>query len=145
MNTDFWMTVILPICVCVVLPVLIVFIVGRVRQNETNRKTEVMLKALENGTPIDPEFFKSPKKAKKARTTKEKLLDNLTGACVTGGLGLAFVLLGALGVMDNGSFMITAGAVLLAIGLANLVVFIIGRNMMSKEIEAEEKQIPKDE
>jgi hypothetical protein len=41
--------------------------------------------------------------------------------------------------------MITAGAVLLAIGLANLVVFIIGRNMMSKEIEAEEKQIPKDE
>ena len=38
MNNEFWIEVILPICICVVLPVLIVFIVGRVRQNETNRK-----------------------------------------------------------------------------------------------------------
>ena len=34
-------TVLVPIAVCVVLPVLIVFIIGRVRQNETNRKAEV--------------------------------------------------------------------------------------------------------
>lgn len=38
----------IPVCICVVLPVLIVRIVGKVKQNETNRKAEIMLKALES-------------------------------------------------------------------------------------------------
>ena len=36
-------TVILPIFICVVLPVAIVLIIGLVRRNETNRRAEVML------------------------------------------------------------------------------------------------------
>ena len=37
----------LPLGVCVVLPVMIVWLVTRARQNETNKKTEIMLKAIE--------------------------------------------------------------------------------------------------
>ena len=41
--------------ICVILPVMIVWIVSRVRQNEINRKAEIMLKALEAGVEINPE------------------------------------------------------------------------------------------
>ncbi|MBR0533359.1 MAG: hypothetical protein IJK19_01550 [Bacteroidales bacterium] len=144
MNNEFWIEVILPICICVVLPVLIVFIVGRVRQNETNRKTEVMLKAIENGTPIDPDYFKSSR-PKKQRSIKERLLDRLTGASVTGLIGVAALVYGIwkgnLSGWDEGDrILILIAAVLIAIGIANLVFFIIGKKMLAKEIEEEEKQ-----
>jgi len=124
---------------------MVVLIVGLVRKNETNRKAEVMLKAIENGASIDPEFFKSTTKQKKQRTIKERLLDRLTGACVTGLIGVAMLAYGIwkgdLNGWDNGDKMlILISAVLIAIGIANLVLFIIGKNMLSKEIEAEEEQ-----
>lgn len=145
MGSDFWVAFVLPVFICVVLPVMVVLIVGLVRKNETNRKAEVMLKAIENGASIDPEFFKSTTKQKKQRTIKERLLDRLTGACVTGLIGVAMLAYGIwkgdLNGWDNGDKMlILISAVLIAIGIANLVLFIIGKNMLSKEIEAEEEQ-----
>ena len=65
----------LPVAICVILPVLIVYIVGRVRKNETDRKAEIMLKAIENGATVDPNFFKP---AKKQRTIKQELLEKLS-------------------------------------------------------------------
>ena len=56
--------------ICVVLPVMIVWLVTRVRQNETNKKTEIMLKAIESGATIDVNFFKEKQGAK---TIKERL------------------------------------------------------------------------
>lgn len=137
--------ILIPLGICVAMPVLIVYFVSRARQNETNRRTEVMLKAIENGAPIDPELFKSPKKDKKARSHKEKLLDHLTGACVTGFIGVAVLAYGiwkgCLGGWDAGDKMcILIAAILIAIGIANLVVYILGMKMFAKEIELEEKQ-----
>ena len=145
MGSDFWVAFVLPVFICVVLPVMVVLIVGLVRKNETNRKAEVMLKAIENGASIDPEFFKSTTKQKKQRTIKERLLDRLTGACVTGLIGVAMLAYGIwkgdLNGWDNGDKMlILISGVLIAVGIANLVLFIIGKNMLSKEIEAEEEQ-----
>ena len=37
--------ILVPLGICVVLPVMIVWLVTRARQNETNKKTEIMLKA----------------------------------------------------------------------------------------------------
>lgn len=145
MGSEFWVAFVLPVFICVVLPVMVVLIVGIVRKNETNRKAEVMLKAIENGASIDPEFFKSTTKQKKQRTIKERLLDRLTGACVTGLIGVAMLAYGIwkgdLNGWDNGDKMlILISGVLIAVGIANLVLFIIGKNMLSKEIEAEEEQ-----
>ena len=42
-----------PVFVCVVLPIVIVWLVARTRQNEANRKAEIMLKAIEAGVPVD--------------------------------------------------------------------------------------------
>ena len=75
--------IIVPIFVCVILPVAVVFIVGRTKQNEINRKTEVMIKAIENGAQIDPEMFKNTEPAPKApKTLKQELVEKLTGGCV---------------------------------------------------------------
>ena len=50
--------------VCVVLPVLIVWLVLRSRKHQIDRKTEIVMKAIEAGVPVDENFFKSPKKEK---------------------------------------------------------------------------------
>lgn len=51
--------IILPIFMCVVMPVAIVWLVMRAKQNETNKMAEIMLKAIEAGIPLDPDFFKT--------------------------------------------------------------------------------------
>lgn len=51
--------IVLPLGVCVALPVLIVWLVGRVQQNETNRKADIMLKAIESGATVDTDLFRS--------------------------------------------------------------------------------------
>lgn len=64
---------IVTIGVCVILPVLIVWIVGRVRQNATNRKAEIILKAMEQqGAEFNPDLIK-PLLQKKSRSREISL------------------------------------------------------------------------
>ena len=139
MNT-FGIEVIVPIFVCVLLPVTIVWLVMRAKKNETDRKAEIMLKAIESGSAIAPDFFK-PQKTDQ-RTLKEKLLGRLTGACVTSMLGIVF-LVGGIGLgwkLNLGALpsLPLLGGILLAVGIALFVVFFVSRKMLAKEIEAEE-------
>lgn len=135
-----------PICICVVLPVTIVWLVTRARQNETNRKTEIMLKAIEAGAVIDADFFNKATK-QQSKTIKEKLLSRLTAACVLTLMGIIFIareiLLTTGSCQDEGPHMVLplAGGILLAIGIAQFIVYFIGKKMLSKEIEAEEKSL----
>ena len=147
--TYFWnhfFDAIVPICICVVLPSIIIWLTGRVKQNETNRKAEIMLKALDNGAKIDTDFFKSQSAS---RTIKERLLGRLTGASVTGLLGVALLAVAIyMGCIfdwsknDNVIIMTTLlGGILLAVGIALFIVYFSGKKMLAKEIAAEEKQI----
>ena len=142
MDFDF----LIPIGICVVLPVMIVWLVMRSRQHEMDRKTEVMLKAIEAGAKIDADFFRGPQEA---LTIKERLLKRLTSACVTSLLGL-FMLVGGIlygvrmgwDLLDGpGSILAIPGGVLLAIGVALFIVYFVGKKMLAKEIEAEERSI----
>ena len=138
------METLVPIFICVVLPVAIVWIVSHYRRLATERKAEVMLKAIESGTPVDPEFFKP---VKKAQSIKEKLLERLNGACITGLMGAAFLIISW--VFPEANFVVpatllpVAGAVMLAIGIGLLIVYFVGKKMLAKEIEAEEKNLQK--
>ena len=147
--TYFWnhfFDALIPICICVVLPTLVIWLIGRVKQNETNRKAEIMLKALDNGAKIDSDFFKSPSGSK---TIKERLLGRLTGACITGLLGVAVLAVAVyMGSRldwssNDGVIIFTTlfGGILLAIGIALFIVYFCGKKMLAKEIAAEEKQI----
>lgn len=137
------------VCIFGVLPVLIIWLVGRVRQHETDRKAEIMLKALDNGAKIDTEFFRGS-----GKTIKERLLGKLTVACIMGLIGLAILAVTiyiALNIEKFGGdyvivlFTAMAGGILLAVGLAFFIVYLVGRRLLAKEIAVEEKQISRQE
>ena len=135
--------ILVPIFVCVVLPVTIVWLITRARQNETNRKTEVMLKAIEAGATIDANFFKNPKES---ITIKERLLKRLTGGCIFSLMGVVFTIIGLVNrsmALDIDAFTIPVlfDGIFFAIGVAHLIVFYVGRKMLAKEMEAEEKSL----
>ena len=137
-----------PVFICVILPVVVVWLVTRAKQNETNRKADIMLKAIEAGVPVDMEQFKSAKK-KAPVSIKQELLDKLNGACITSLMGIGFLTLGILRVVitDFGrnsllnKFWLPAGCVLLAVGIGLFISYFVGKKLLSKEIEAEEKKL----
>ena len=53
------MDILTPIFICVVMPVAIVWLVMRTKQNETNKTAEIIIKVIESGNPIDQDFFKT--------------------------------------------------------------------------------------
>ncbi len=134
--------IIVPIALCVVLPVMIVWLINRTLQNETNRKTEIMLKAIESGVTIDANFFKAQKAT---LTIKERLLKRLSGGCICTLTGL---ILGTIGILKfvgwNGtttSLALLIGGILLGIGVSLIVVFFVGKKMLAKEMEEEAKAL----
>jgi membrane protein CcdC involved in cytochrome C biogenesis len=137
-------TVLVPICVCVILPVTIVWIVMKAKKNEVNRKSEILLKAIESGVAIDTNLFKTEQRH---ISTKERLLKRLTGACVTTFIGIAIIISSCITWSrygnsihaDNIQFPLLAGCTLLAVGIALFIVFFTGKKMLAKEIEAEEQ------
>ncbi len=132
------------VCICVLLPIIIVRIIGKVKENETNREAEIMLKALDKGIISDISLHRNT-----GKTIKERLLRRLTGACVTGFLGLAFAAVGiVMHLMTEWrmpqeliSMVYLIGGVLLAIGIALLIAYFAGKKVLAKEIEAEEKRL----
>ena len=142
--------ILIPIGICVVLPVMIVWLINRTRQNETNRKTEIMLKAIESGATIDADFFKVQQEQKGPRTIKERLLRRLTSGCVFTLMGVAFALIGLVTRsmmadihMSNDAFTMPCilGGIFFSIGVALLIGFFVGKKMLAKEMEAEAKAL----
>lgn len=138
--------ILLPIGVCVVLPVTIVWLIMRTRQNETNRKAEIMLKAIEAGVAVDPNLFKEENEPK---STKERLLKYLMAACVTMFPGLVLFAIALFSCIKFGfefpdTLILTAGGILIGIGTAFLIVYRTGMKLLAKEIEAEEKSLTKE-
>ncbi|MCR5548715.1 MAG: hypothetical protein K6F25_08180 [Bacteroidales bacterium] len=137
----------LPLFICVVLPVMIVWIISRTRQNEANKRAEIMLKAIEAGMPVDADLLKPRKKA--PESIKQNLLGKLNGACVTSLMGVAFLALGIIRSVkpefDTGmtfdSWLFPAGGILLAVGIGLFITYFAGKKMLAKEIEAEEKKL----
>lgn len=97
--------VLVPIAIVVVMPVLVVWLVMRARQHEVDKKAEVLLKAVENGTQIDPAFFANA--GAKKKSVKDKLMGYLTVAMITGTICLVtlvvqIVFYSMLGIWENG-------------------------------------------
>ena len=132
---------------CFSLPVTIVWLVQRARQNETNKKAEIMLKAIEAGVPVDMEQFKTKKV--KSGSVKQDLLDKLTGACVTSLMGVAFVIYACIGYFNPewiegrmfAKLSPIAGGIMMAVGIGLFISYFVGKKMLGTEIEAEEKKL----
>ena len=135
--------IIVLIGICVVLPVMLVWLVTRVRRNEIDKKTEVMLKAIEAGATIDSDLFKEA--PKKRKSTKERLLNRLICGCAASIIGAALTALGIIPWMtledDTFAPLLIFGGISLAVGIALFIGFFVGRKMLAKEMEAEEKSL----
>jgi len=136
--------ILVPIFVCFALPVGIVFCVMWAKRNETNRKAEVALKAIEKGAQVDPKFFGETEKCVKTRGVKEKVFVNLKAGLILTGLGLACLAAAFLPDGNLEDFGI-ACTILTFLGVAFIVYFFIARKHFAKEIEAEEAKIGKAE
>ena len=131
----------LPIIICVLLPIAIVWICTAYRRMNVNTKAEVLMKALEKGAPCDVDGFVHDKKARTQKVEMEKSVKNKMNERIQTGLTLlaiggAFLVWTLL----RGADLIFVAAILLLLGLAFTCSGLIGRKMYAEEIAAETKK-----
>lgn len=136
---DALVEILIPIGVAVVLPVAIVAIVFKSALASDRNRKEIILAALEKNPNLDVEdLVKRMKKSNKL--IKEKLLARLERGCLCCLMGVAFVLLYFFLSVQN-EFLIITGAALIAVGIAFLISYFVGRRMLAKEMEAEQQNM----
>ena len=130
--------ILIPIGVAVVLPVAIVAIVFKSALASDRNRKEIILAALEKNPNLDVEdLVKRMKKSNKL--IKEKLLARLERGCLCCLMGVAFMLLYFFLGVQGEDFIVVVGAALIAIGIAFLISYFVGRRMLAKEMLAEER------
>jgi len=133
------------VSVCVVLPIVVVWLCIRAVINRENIRKEIILTALEKDAGMDVEQIVR-KLQPKGKLLKEKLLNRLLRGVIFSISGLLFIAVGiwfAVGTAakdDTVVGFLMAGGNILAVGAAFIVNFFVGKKMLSREIEAEEKQ-----
>ncbi len=141
--------ILVPIGICVVLPVMIVWLSMRKSMNETNKRTEIALEAIRNNSELNVEdFFK--KMTPKEKLIKEKLMAKLQKACILLLLGIGFLVYAGIKAYVGGShpdsveLPALAGVIMTAIGAPMLYVYFVSKKTLAKEMEAEEKALEQD-
>ena len=143
---DFAEETIVPIGICVILPIIIVWLIMRRKTNETNRRTEVLLAVIEKNPDLDMDMEDFIRKMNpKTKTTKERLMNRLLWGLVFIAIGTSLLLSVLYQDYQGGAaldyFPIYSGSgCLLLIGISFVAVFFISKRMLAKEIEAEEKK-----
>lgn len=138
--------ILVPIALCCVLPIMIVWFITRRRINETNARTQIALAALEKNPDLDIEELLK-KVARNGKLLKEKLLTKLLWGSFTTLLGIGLIGFGIylsanhLGGTDDPMTAVCFGLISLGVGIAFLVNYGVGKKMLAKEIEAEEKSV----
>lgn len=137
--------VLVPVAICVILPISIVAIVVGKKRHEMNKRTEILLAAIEKNAELDVDEYlrkMSPNK----KTIKERLITKLLWGSVLSALGVAVlvysfwmdILGGMLTRSLKGQYM--SGATLLLVGLAIILVFFISKKMLANEMKVEAEQ-----
>ena len=119
----------------------------RNRRYKSERQTELMAKMIERGDSSNLDFkamAEALQDPKKQVSTKASLLNNLKWGCIFSFVGLALLGVALYGHLTDArpvpEFLIIGG-IICAIGLGFVVTFLISKNYLKEEIEAEEKQL----
>ena len=124
------------------LPIWIAILVYRHKVNATNKRTQIILTALEkNEGSVPEELLKSLNEPKKS--TKERLLWKLLWGILGCLTGLGLIIATIVEYYANQCFdteLLIYGLVVLAAGVAFLVYYFVGRRALQAEIEAEEQK-----
>ena len=137
--------IVLVACGCI-LPIVAILAVVRKKMNDTNQRTQIVLAAIEKNPEMDIEELLK-KISAKPRLLKEKLLTKLLWGCLATLLGIGLMGTGAWmgyvgGSVPNDIYSaVCSGLIALGVGIAFLVNYFVGKKMLAKEIEAEEKSV----
>ena len=138
--------ILVPIACGCVLPIVAILSGVRKKMNETNQRTQIVLAAIEKNPEMDIEEIMK-KISHKPRLLKEKLLTKLLWGCLAILLGIGLIGTGAWmgyvggSVPDDIYAVVCSGLIALGVGIAFLVNYFVGKKMLAKEIEAEEKSV----
>ena len=134
----------IPIACGCILPIFAIWMGVRKEMNETNTRTQIVLAAIEKNPDMDLEELMA-KISPKKKLLKEKLLSKLQTGNITALLGIGFLVcalyadyMGGMNPKDLRMLYI-AGVILLVVGVAFLRNYFVGKKMLAKEMEAEEK------
>ncbi len=138
--------ILVPIACGCVLPIVAILSGVRKKMNETNQRTQIVLAAIEKNPDMDIEELMK-KISRNGKLLKEKLLTKLLWGCLTILLGIGLIGLGAwLGYVGGGGtddpfVSVCFGLIALGVGIAFMINYFVGKKMLAKEIEAEEKRV----
>lgn len=139
------MIIIVVIGICVVLPLMVIWLINKRKNHEIDKQTEILMAMMEKHPDLDPaEVMKKLNVSSKShKTIKQKLLDNvLIGGFMTlMGLAVLIPYLCGMVFFGNKEKGIFCGGIMLAVGLAFLIYYLVSKKQLSGEIEAEEKQL----
>lgn len=127
----------IPLGICVALPVLIVWLVMRNSRHETDQRTAILIEGIKNGKEIDEDLLPGTKKEPRQVGIKGRMLAMLLTGCLLTLVGIALVI--SLCAVHYSRKMLTLGICLCGLGIPFIVYFIVGTKMFKAEIEAEEK------
>ena len=139
------MIITIVIGICVVLPIMIVWLVNKRKSHEIDKQTEILTTMLEKHPDLDPaEVMKKLNVSSKShQTIKQKLLGNLFSGGMMTLMGLAVLIPHLCGLVffGNKEKGIYVGGMMLAMGVAFLIYYFVSKKQLSSEIEAEEKRL----
>lgn len=130
--------ILIPIFVCVVLPVSIIWIVYRFLINKTNKKTEIILEAIKNNPGIDTEKLVESLKSEEI-TPWESLNRKLLRGSIFTLIGIAFVLIAIFCPDDDAAEMWVVAGISGAIGIGFLITYFFAYKHIDKLVAEKER------
>lgn len=142
---EVFMIIIVVVGICVVLPIMIIWIINKRKSHEIDKQTEILMAMLEKHPDLDPaEVMKKLNVSSKShKSVKEKLLGNLFSGGMMLLMGLAILIPHLCGMVffGNQANGIYVGGMMVAMGVAFLIYYLVSKKQLSAEIEAEERRL----
>lgn len=136
--------IIIVLLTSVIFPISIVLITSRRKMASERIRKEIILASLEKNANLDVKELVN-KMNESNKLLKEKLISKLEGGLITLFIGIGLLIAACLASTVGGAkgmlfYCIMGGIVCTAVGIALLISYYIGKRMLAKEIEAEEKE-----
>jgi ABC-type Fe3+ transport system permease subunit len=134
-------SILVPIFVCVVLPIAIVLITSLAKMHSENKRTQIIIKAIEANKDVDTDkLIESPKKPQK--TAREMLNLRLLRGCQFSLIGIALAIVGFVNSITGSDFSddsvtipMILGGISIAIGISYLIVWNVTRKQTNSTEE----------
>ena len=132
-------SILVPIFICVVLPVAIVLIVYLASMNSDNKRASILIKAIESGNGIDADKLAEALR-KPQKSAREVLNLRLLRGCICTFLGLCLVIVAIVNMCGGADFSsdpvtvpLVFSTIPLAVGLGYLVVYFVTRKQVDNK------------